>query len=396
MVPRVNSPNPRVPSGRTPPAIKIVPASAFDPLAALHDLESGVLCVNADWRIVFANRAWERALGATPGEYVGAELWTSFPTFDHAPESAAVRATARDGEARSFTIVYSDPRVRGSYEVRVSRLSNGGLVLALRDNAKHIEARERGRENEELRRHAEELLDQAQVASQAKSVFIATISHELRTPLTALTGYGELLADEIVGPLSSSQHEILERMRSVTHHLTAMIDELLAYTRLEGGRETIHASAVLADQLILTTIAVVEPLARAKGLACVADVPVEVPPIVTDADKVRQILVNLASNAVKFTEQGSITIGVHARGDTVRFHVRDTGSGIAPEDQARLFQPFTQLDSGPTRRHGGTGLGLYISRRLAELIGGELECTSGPGEGSIFTLVLPGNVDPQV
>ena len=355
-----------------------------------------MLCVNADWRIVFANRAWERALGATPGEYVGAELWTSFPTFDHAPESAAVRATARDGEARSFTIVYSDPRVRGSYEVRVSRLSNGGLVLALRDNAKHIEARERGRENEELRRHAEELLDQAQVASQAKSVFIATISHELRTPLTALTGYGELLADEIVGPLSSSQHEILERMRSVTHHLTAMIDELLAYTRLEGGRETIHASAVLADQLILTTIAVVEPLARAKGLACVADVPAEVPPIVTDADKVRQILVNLASNAVKFTEQGSITIGVHARGDTVRFHVRDTGSGIAPEDQARLFQPFTQLDSGPTRRHGGTGLGLYISRRLAELIGGELECTSGPGEGSIFTLVLPGNVDPQV
>lgn len=369
-----------------------IPAAAFDPLAALHDLDTGVLCVDADWRIVFANRAWERALGATPGEYIGADLWHRFPTFDHAPESAIVRATARDGEARSFSIAYADARHRGNYDVRVSRLGDGRVVLALRDNAKHIEARERGRENEDLRRHAEELLEQAQVASQAKSVFLATISHELRTPLTALTGYGELLADEIVGPLSHSQHEVLERMRSVTHHLTAMIDELLAYTRLEGGRETVNANEVVADELIQSTIAVVEPLARAKGLAVDVDVPATVPRLVTDADKVRQILVNLAGNAVKFTETGCITVGVRQDVTTVCFFVRDTGSGITPEDQSRLFQPFTQLDSGLTRRHGGTGLGLYISRRLAALLGGRLECASVMGEGSVFSLIFERDV----
>lgn len=371
-----------------------MPAASFDPLAALHDLDTGVLCVDADWRIVFANRAWERALGATPGEYIGADVWAAFPTFDHAPESAIVRATARDGEARSFTIVYQDARHRGSYDVRVSRLKDGRVMLALRDNARHIEARERDRENQDLRRHAEDLLEQAQVASQAKSVFLATISHELRTPLTALTGYGELLADEIVGPLSNSQHEVLERMRSVTHHLTAMIDELLAYTRLEGGRETVHPADVQADELIETTVAVVEPLARAKGLAVRADMPAMVPRLVTDADKVRQILVNLAGNAVKFTETGGITLGVSEDSECVYFSVRDTGSGITTEDQHRLFQPFTQLDSGLTRRHGGTGLGLYISRRLASLLGGRLECVSVMGEGSTFTLIIRRNPAP--
>jgi signal transduction histidine kinase len=365
-------------SGRkTTPArgIATQPASAFDPLIALHNLETGVLCVDASWRIVFANRAWERALGVSARDYVGADLWDSFPAFGIAPESAMVRATAQDGETRTFSIVYSDARHHGSYDARATRLAHGGLMLTLRSN--------------ELRQHAELLLEQTQVASQAKSVFLATISHELRTPLTALTGYGELLADEIVGPLSQAQHEVLERMRSVTHHLTAMIDELLAYTRLEGGRETVHNVEVSALELVRTTMAVIEPLARTKGLECRSDVPVDAPTIVTDADKARQILVNLAGNAVKFTDRGRITLAVRFDSANVRFDVRDTGSGITAEDQRRLFQPFMQLDSGLTRRHGGTGLGLYISRRLAALLGGELECGSIMGEGSVFTLIIP-------
>jgi len=233
------------------------------------------------------------------------------------------------------------------------------------------------------------LLEEARAANQAKSDFLATISHELRTPLTALTGYGELLADEIMGELSATQHEVIERMRSVTHHLTMMIDEILTFSGIEAGREKVRPATVAADELVRAAVAVVEPLARQKEIAFEATVPSPAPTVVTDVDKVRQILVNLAGNAVKFTDRGSVRLGVENGQGTVRFTVRDTGIGIAPEDRARLFQPFSQVDAGLTRRHGGTGLGLYISQRLARLLGGRIDFESTPGEGSTFTLTLP-------
>ena len=233
------------------------------------------------------------------------------------------------------------------------------------------------------------LIESAQAADQAKGNFLATISHELRTPLTALTGYGELLADEIVGELSRQQLDIVERMRSVTHHLTVMIDEILTYSALEAGREQVRPTPASAAAIVHDAVAVVEPLARQKGIAIDVEMPDHDPRLVTDVDKVRQILVNLAGNAVKFTDRGAVRFVVRNGDGAVRFAVRDTGSGIAPDDQARIFQPFAQLETGLTRRHGGTGLGLYISRRLADLLGGRIELESTPGEGSTFSLVLP-------
>jgi signal transduction histidine kinase len=234
------------------------------------------------------------------------------------------------------------------------------------------------------------LIEEAQTADRAKGNFLATISHELRTPLTALTGYGELLADEIVGELSRQQLDIVERMRSVTHHLTVMIDEILTYSALEVGREIVRAGPAAASSIVRDAVAVIEPLARQKGLAVEVELPASDPPLVTDVDKVRQILVNLGGNAVKFTDRGEVRFVVTAGADGgARFVVRDTGAGIAAEDQARIFQPFAQVETGLTRRHGGTGLGLYISRRLAELLGGRIELVSAPGRGSTFTLVLP-------
>jgi PAS domain S-box-containing protein len=243
------------------------------------------------------------------------------------------------------------------------------------------------------------LLEEVQAASQAKSNFLATMSHELRTPLTALTGYGELLADEIIGPLSGPQHEIVERMRSVTHQLNAMIDEVLTFSSIEAGREVVRAAETSAADLLRAAVTVVEPLARQKGLRL--DVPEPDPAITlhTDADKVRQILVNLAGNAVKFTERGVVRVTVENGGGPdagagarcVRFAVCDTGIGIAAADQARLFQPFVQVDGGLTRRHGGTGLGLYISQRLARLLGGRIDLESAAGAGATFTLTLPKN-----
>jgi len=233
------------------------------------------------------------------------------------------------------------------------------------------------------------LLEEAQAATHAKGTFLATISHELRTPLTALAGYGELLADEILGPLSAHQLDMVDRMRSVTHQLAVMVDELLTFSALEAGRETVHASEVRLGDIVESVVNVVEPLARLKDLEVACSMPERPPTLYTDGDKVRQILVNLMGNAVKFTDKGRISLAVQRRNGEVCVQVRDTGIGIHDADRRRLFQPFTQLDTGLTRRHRGTGLGLYNSSRLAQLLGGHIEVESAPGQGSTFTLCIP-------
>jgi signal transduction histidine kinase len=238
-----------------------------------------------------------------------------------------------------------------------------------------------------------ELLERAQAADRAKSRFLATVSHELRTPLTALAGYEELLADQVIGPMSEAQLDVLERMRSVTQHLASMIEEVLAFSSLDEGREVVRPTDFLAADLARATAAVIEPLARQKRLAFRVSVPDAPIRMTSDVDKVRQILVNLAGNAVKFTDAGEVCLELEREGGDVRYTIRDTGIGIAHADLERLFKPFAQLDAGLTRRHGGTGLGLYISRSLADLLGGKIEVQSEPKKGSAFTLVLP--VDPS-
>ncbi|HEX5581388.1 MAG TPA: ATP-binding protein [Gemmatimonadaceae bacterium] len=234
------------------------------------------------------------------------------------------------------------------------------------------------------------LLEQAQAANEAKSAFLATMSHELRTPITAITGYGELLTDEsVVGPLSEVQQEMVDRMCAVTQHLSKMIDELLTYSSLEAGREVVRAEAVGSADLLRSAVAVAEPVARQKGLAVHVLVPPDAPVVRTDPDKARQILMNLADNAVKFTREGAITLSLTAGDGMVRFGVRDTGIGIPEDSRTSLFQPFMQVDASLTRRYGGSGLGLYISSRLAGLLGGRIEVESTPGKGSLFELVLP-------
>ena len=235
------------------------------------------------------------------------------------------------------------------------------------------------------------LLAQAQAVSEAKGAFLTTISHELRTPLTALDGYGELLADGILGPLTDAQQDTVERMHAVTQSLAVMIDAMLTYTTLEAGREVVRASPVASAELVQTAVAVIEPLARQKGLRLELSIPPDAPVITTDAVKVRQILRNLAENAVKFTHVGGITLSLERSNGDLHFRVRDTGIGIPASGHGRIFRPFTQLDGTLTRRYGGTGIGLYIASRLARLLGGRIELASAPGRGSTFELVLPMN-----
>lgn len=234
-----------------------------------------------------------------------------------------------------------------------------------------------------------QLLEQAQEADRAKGRFLATMSHELRTPLTALAGYEELLVDAVLGPLSEMQREVLERMHYVTEHLAAMIEDVLAYTNLETGGEVVRPTDFLAADLLSAAAAVVQPLADQKRLPLVTESFAKPIRMTTDIDKARQILVNIASNAVKFTDAGEVRLALESDGDAVRFVVKDTGAGIAAEDLVRLFRPFSQVDSGLTRKHGGTGLGLYIAHRLTALLRGRIDVESTVGEGTTFTVVLP-------
>lgn len=239
------------------------------------------------------------------------------------------------------------------------------------------------------------LLEEAQSADAAKTSLLATLSHELRTPLAALEGYGELLEDEILGPLSSQQRDVLVRLRTVGRHLGALIEDILTYASLEADRLSVRSDDVQLGALLDSLLPYVEPLAREKGVQFRMELGDAVPDLRTDEDRVRQILLNLVQNAVKFTEHGEVLLRVSrgsptdSGGPTVRFAIRDTGIGIDAADLPRLFRPFSQLEDVRSRRHRGTGLGLYIGRRLATLLGGRIEVVSRPGEGSQFTLVLP-------
>jgi Signal transduction histidine kinase len=237
--------------------------------------------------------------------------------------------------------------------------------------------------------HKSLLLLRAQSADRAKSRFLATMSHELRTPLTALAGYHELLIDQVIGPVTDAQLDILERVRSVTTHLSSMIEEILSFTSLEEGKEVVRPTDFLVADLVRAAVAVVQPLADQKKLPIVLDLPHAHVRMTSDIDKLRQVLVNLLGNAVKFTDAGRITVCVHEKGNVVWLEVQDTGIGIPLSEQMRLFRPFAQVDSGLTRRHGGTGLGLYISRRLVTLLGGHIEVISAEDCGSRFRVALP-------
>ena len=230
-------------------------------------------------------------------------------------------------------------------------------------------------------------------ANAAKSTFLAVMSHELRTPLTAIIGYTELMADEIVGPINTVQREQLGRVKASGAHLLTLIEEILAFARIEAGQESVRREAVDVGEVVHEARAVVEPLLRRKALACRVVVDEPAPTLHTDAGKLRQILLNLLANAIKFTDRGEVRVVVAREpdGDAPRLviAVEDTGVGIAPANLDRIFDPFWQVEQTRTRKAGGTGLGLSVARQLAQLLDGELTVTSAVGEGTAFRLALP-------
>lgn len=251
-------------------------------------------------------------------------------------------------------------------------------------------ASERARNEAEIAmQQAEAAKNEAESANGAKSDFLAVMSHELRTPLAAIMGYQELLADGITGPINDGQAQQLARIKASARHLLSLIDEILTFTRLDAGREVVQEDEVELSEALHDAIEIIEPLAKAKGLDLRVTSPSPGTCIHTDSMKLRQILVNLLSNAVKFTEKGHVALDVQLAGDEAIFSVSDTGIGISPEHINRIFDPFWQVEQKATRRAPGTGLGLTVSKRLANLLGGDVDVTSTVGEGTTFTVSLP-------
>jgi signal transduction histidine kinase len=251
-----------------------------------------------------------------------------------------------------------------------------------------VEATSELADQNELLRRQHIALEQA---SALKSQFLANMSHEFRTPLNAILGYTHMLLNGVTGPVSDAQRKSLSRIDSNSRHLLALINDILDITRIEAGRMPLNLTTFRVRDLIHEVMSELEPIIKRSKLTVTARTRASVPALKSDRQKIKQIVLNLLSNALKFTPHGSVTIGASydVRSRMVAIAVRDTGVGIPSADQVKVFEDFRQLDSSPTRGYGGTGLGLSICRRLSQMLGGAIELQSEAGKGSTFTLRLP-------
>ena len=353
--------------------------------AIVERMPDGMIVVSRRGTIRFVNPAAEAIFGRSAAELTGTEF--GFPAVPG--ETTEVDVLRRDGAPLTAEL-----RI-----VRIEWEGDAASLVSLRDVTHRKEAEARGRqlvEEQTARREAE-------AASQAKSEFLAVMSHELRTPLNAVIGYSDLLDLGLTGPLTDAQRQQINRIRASGQHLLGLVTEILDLSKIDTGHMAVQHSAAAADDVIEAAVILVQPELDARGLSFQLPSARDAWPLyIGDEDRVRQVLINLLGNAVKFTPPGgrvSLEVERHTgpgpaamrerTGDWVRFHISDTGIGIAPALHQAVFAPFVQAVSGPTRPRDGSGLGLAISRRLARLMGGDVTVDSTLGKGSTFTLWLP-------
>lgn len=324
--------------------------------------------------------------------------------------AVGVRAEGRDVKMLLVHDVTEQRRVQAELEANASELEAQSEELQhqaamLQEAHSELEVA-----NEELQRanaqltqrtgEAEAAREEAERANRAKSDFLATMSHEIRTPINAIIGYSELLRMELAGPLLPAQRQHLERIHASSQHLLALIQDVLDLARIEARRVEVERERATALSAVVAAVEIVATQATSQGVALrsTASDDDDDAYYFGDPRRVQQIIVNLLTNAIKFTDEGGeveISYGVEEAAaplegqDATWIRVRDTGIGIEPADLKRIFRPFEQVLQGHTRPHGGAGLGLAISRELAQLMGGDITVTSTPGRGSTFTLWLP-------
>jgi signal transduction histidine kinase len=306
------------------------------------------------------------------------------------------RAVAWGGEVAKLLFLYltglyfaqaglfaASLRRRTATAMRLSRQS----VEHLREQSVAlIEAREQANRAREA---AEAAAEEAHQANAAKSQFLANMSHELRTPLNAIIGYAEMMIEDAEDEGETGDVEDLGKIRGAGTHLLGLINNVLDLSKVEVGRVDLDPQPVDVGALLDAVVSTARPLVEQNGNRLVVG-DGAFGTITTDEIRLRQVVLNLLSNAGKFTRDGTVTLAARRiEGGALTVSVADTGIGMAPEQVGRLFQPFVQADASTTREYGGTGLGLAISRRLARLLGGDVTVESAPGEGSVFTVTVP-------
>jgi signal transduction histidine kinase/DNA-binding response OmpR family regulator len=344
-------------------------------LEALGDV---IVRRDAGGRITFANDAYARLAGCAPETLIDTDHMLTL--IEQGPITALADGTRMH-----------DQRIAGPDGARWISWRD----VALRDDLSGTSEIQSVGRDVTARTEAEQGLssarDQAEAANRAKGRFLAMVSHEIRTPLNGILGMADLLLDT---PLSAEQITYAKAVKTSGDTLLSLIEEILDFSKIEAGRLDLETRPFALAAMIEETVELLSPRAQAKGLEIAASIDERLPGAVAgDAARLRQVLLNLAGNAVKFTEAGGVALTVEP-GDAsseIRFQVRDTGIGIAPDALLRIFEEFEQADSSMTRKFGGTGLGLAISRRIVERMGGQIEVESALGSGSAFsfTIALP-------
>jgi signal transduction histidine kinase/CheY-like chemotaxis protein len=354
---------------------------------ALESISEGFFLFDADDRMVLCNSRYRELY---PGM---ADVFRPGLGFEEMLRTVAERRIVADAVAR--------PQEWVEERLAQHRNPSGPLLQPQRDG-RWIQISERKTQDggivsvytdvTELKRREEQLAaarDEAMAATQAKSKFLASMSHELRTPLNAIIGFARLVMRRAKDALPAKQYENLEKVLVSAEHLLSLINTVLDLSKIEAGRIEVSPAEFPLEPLLDLCLTTVEPMVKADRVRLIKDVQGPLSVLYTDQGKLKQILINLLSNAAKFTETGSITLRGRSLGERVEVAVADTGSGIPKAALELIFEEFRQVDGGSDRGHKGTGLGLTISRRLARLLGGDITVESEVGEGSTFTITLP-------
>lgn len=277
----------------------------------------------------------------------------------------------------------------------------GGVVIMTLEILEDITERKISEEKlEHYRNHLEDLVQQrtaelekekerAESADRLKSAFLATMSHELRTPLNSIIGFTGILMQERPGPLNPEQKKQLGMAQGSARHLLSLINDVLDISKIEAGQLNVHPEKFSLPEVIQKVVEHTRPMAQKKNLAVYVEIQEGLDGVFSDKLRIQQILINLVSNAIKFTDEGSVTITAREDEKFVRVSVKDTGIGIEESKIGQLFKPFIQIDTGLTRKHEGTGLGLSICRKLLTLLGGTITAESSFGQGSTFSFTIP-------
>jgi PAS domain S-box-containing protein len=365
--------------------------------STLESILEGCQILDFDWEYLYLNGAAAIQNRRPNAELLGSRMPDAWPGITKTPLFSMLRHCMENRVPRGGEIELAFPDGdTGWFDVRVQPVREGIFVLSI-DISERKEAERALRElNEALEikiaertRDLDAARERAESADRLKSAFLATMSHELRTPLNSILGFTGIVLQRLAGPLNAEQAKQLGMVQTSARHLLALISDVLDISKIEAGQLEVHVEAFDVAASIERASSMVAPFAEKKGLSLRIHVPESMEPFESDRRRVEQIVLNLLNNAIKFTDEGEVTLTVENRPEDVRIVVTDTGIGIRKEDVRHLFQPFRQIDSGIERVHEGTGLGLAICRRLSQLLGGTIEAESTWDEGSVFTVTLP-------